>query len=335
MALTQAGSSPVSRTPQISRHAQVQRLAGHGHRDLEAADADRQHAQRPGRAGVAVGADQRLRRGRRSAACGRGARRRCRAWSTTGRTRAGRAQEQVVVGVALVGLQQVVVDVLHATPRCGPGPGPALPAPASPGCRWRPGSASGRCAARSPRPAVISPSTRCDVDQLPGQGPSRHQRPPPRSSSQQAYPQTRPRNSVRYAAAEGRNAVISGELTLIERMRVRAAVSGVGLHPRHQRRVRHADPVRWSPSGPIEAAFRGPRARQGVGEALTVFRLATSSTLSTSASAAVGSLAPSAPATPSTARSSPQPVSTAAPARPAGVIVSRPTVVVSRSVRRA
>ena len=38
---------------------------------------------------------------------------------------AGRAQEQVVVGVAEVGLQQVVVDVLQPTARCGRGRGPS------------------------------------------------------------------------------------------------------------------------------------------------------------------------------------------------------------------
>ena len=45
---------------------------------------------------------------------------------------AAELQEQVVLGVLLVGLQQVVVDVLHATARCGRGPAPSPPAPASP-----------------------------------------------------------------------------------------------------------------------------------------------------------------------------------------------------------
>ena len=58
-------------------------------RDLQAADADRQHAQRPGRAGVRVGARPASCRGRRSAACGWGATRRCRAWSTRGRSGGG------------------------------------------------------------------------------------------------------------------------------------------------------------------------------------------------------------------------------------------------------
>ena len=95
------------------RHRDVQRLAGHRHRDLEPAHADRQHAQRAGGAGVGVRADQQCagtaevglvdRMGDAVAglgepqpeALGRG------------------LQEQVVVGVLLVGLQQVVVDVLH------------------------------------------------------------------------------------------------------------------------------------------------------------------------------------------------------------------------------
>ena len=46
MALTQSGSSPVSRTPQICGIVRWQRLAGHRERHLEAAGADGQHAQR-------------------------------------------------------------------------------------------------------------------------------------------------------------------------------------------------------------------------------------------------------------------------------------------------
>src|SRR5690606_24731604 len=94
------------------RHPQVDRLTGDRLRDLDAAEADGQHAQRAGRRRVAVGADHRLtgyaetlhvRRMRDAVA---------RLGVPDAEPSAGRAQEVVVVRVLVVGLQQVVVDVL-------------------------------------------------------------------------------------------------------------------------------------------------------------------------------------------------------------------------------
>ena len=94
-------------------HPQVDRFAGDRHRHLDAAQPDRQHAQRAGRRGMTVRADHRLARdsealhvgGVRDAVAGLGV--------PQPEPLTGRAQELVVFGVLAVGLQQVVVDVLH------------------------------------------------------------------------------------------------------------------------------------------------------------------------------------------------------------------------------
>ena len=93
-------------------HGHVERLAGHGQRHVETPGADGEHAERTAGAGVAVGAEQRLARHAESLHVNRVAD----AVAGLGVPQAelpGRAaQELVVVGVAAVGLEQVVVDVL-------------------------------------------------------------------------------------------------------------------------------------------------------------------------------------------------------------------------------
>ena len=94
------------------RHDEVERLPRHRHRDLEPARADREHAERAGRAGVAVRAEQRLARDPEALHVHRVAHAVARLAVPEAEALARAVQEEVVVGVAVVGLQQVVVDVL-------------------------------------------------------------------------------------------------------------------------------------------------------------------------------------------------------------------------------
>ena len=138
------GAHPVGQLPHQAdtpdlRHHEVERLARHRHRDLEPARADREHAERAGRAGVAVGAEQRLAGDAEAlhvdrvadavarlavpeaeaparAAAGTGGRRRCGSRPAAG---CGRRT--------------------GPTARCARGRGPSPRAPASPWCRSRPG----------------------------------------------------------------------------------------------------------------------------------------------------------------------------------------------------
>ena len=134
LALTHGGSVAGQPHAPDLRHREVQRLAGHRHRDLQAAHADGEHAQRAGRAGVRVRAGQRRARPPEPLHVHRVRDPVARPGVPEPEPLAGRAQEQVVGHVALVGLQQVVVDVLRPRPRCGPGPGRAPRARASPSC---------------------------------------------------------------------------------------------------------------------------------------------------------------------------------------------------------
>ena len=101
-------------------HGDVQGLTGHGQRDLEAAHPDGEHAEGAGRAGMAVGAGEGRSwapealhvHGMADAVAGPG--------EPDAEALAGGVQEEVVVGVAVVGLEEVVVDVLRR--QLGPDP---------------------------------------------------------------------------------------------------------------------------------------------------------------------------------------------------------------------
>ena len=94
------------------RHHEVERLPRHRHRDLEATGADREHAERARRAGVAVRAEQRLARDAEALHVHRVAHAVAGLAVPEPEALARAVQEEVVVRVAVVGLEQVVVDVL-------------------------------------------------------------------------------------------------------------------------------------------------------------------------------------------------------------------------------
>ena len=94
------------------RHREMERLACDRERDLETAGADCQHPERPGGAGVAVGADHRLARGAEALHVHRVADTVARLAEPEAEPAARALEEHVVVGVAEVGLEDVVVDVL-------------------------------------------------------------------------------------------------------------------------------------------------------------------------------------------------------------------------------
>ena len=121
MALTQSASWPVSLTP---------KTLGQGNsRDSRPSPGPHRGRRRRCRASirrrrrcVAVGAEEGLARARRNAPCAPGAKRRCPAWERwTPKLQGGAGQEVVVIGVLVIGLQQVVVDILggqlHLDPR--------------------------------------------------------------------------------------------------------------------------------------------------------------------------------------------------------------------------
>jgi hypothetical protein len=93
-------------------HPDEEGLSHHGQRHLDAAGAEGEHADRPGRARVGVGTGHGLAgdtearhvHGVRDAVAGLG--------EPYAEAPARAVQEEVVVGVALVGLEEVVVDVL-------------------------------------------------------------------------------------------------------------------------------------------------------------------------------------------------------------------------------
>ncbi|MNZ68343.1 hypothetical protein D3C78_866080 [compost metagenome] len=118
------GADPVGQAPgqadaDDARHPDVEGLAGDRQRHFQAAGADGEHAHRAGRAGVAVGAEQGAARLAEVLHVHRVAHPVARPAEPDAETPAGALQEQVVVGVLEVGLQQVVVDVLHRD--LGPG----------------------------------------------------------------------------------------------------------------------------------------------------------------------------------------------------------------------
>ena len=102
------------------RGADEEGLTSHGHGDLEAADADGEHSQGTGGAGVRVRADESrpgfaepgLVDGVGDAVAGRG--------EPQSEACGRRAEELVVLRVLLIGLEQVVVDVLHRQIRADP-----------------------------------------------------------------------------------------------------------------------------------------------------------------------------------------------------------------------
>ena len=95
------------------RHAQVQRLAGHGERHLDAAGAEGQHAERARGRRVAVRADQRLARLAEALHVDRMADAVAGAAVPDAEAPAGAAQEQMLVRVHVIVLDEVVVDVLR------------------------------------------------------------------------------------------------------------------------------------------------------------------------------------------------------------------------------
>ena len=120
------------------------RVARHRDRHVEAAGADRDHAERAARGGVGVGADQ--------DAAGPGvaldvhvvADAVARARVVDAVAAAERLEHAVVVGVLEVELDDVVVDVLDRPLDLDPRHLELLELHAAPSCRWRPGAASGR-----------------------------------------------------------------------------------------------------------------------------------------------------------------------------------------------
>ena len=102
------------------RHAQVERLAGHGDGDVEPAGADRQHAERAGRAGVAVGTEQR-RAGLAEPLHVNGvAHSVARPAVPDTETLTGTLQKDVIVRVSVIRLDQIVVHVLNRKLRLDP-----------------------------------------------------------------------------------------------------------------------------------------------------------------------------------------------------------------------
>jgi hypothetical protein len=120
LALTQSGSSPTTRTPQIAGICRYRASPANGERHFYPAGAEREHAERAGRRRMAVGADQRLAGfpealhvdGVAHAVAGAAVP------DTEALARA--AQELVVVCVLVVLLQQIVIDVLRR--ELGPDP---------------------------------------------------------------------------------------------------------------------------------------------------------------------------------------------------------------------
>ena len=107
------GELPDQAHPPDPRHDEVERLPRHRHRDLEPAGADREHPERPGRARVAVRAEQRLARDPEALHVHRMAHAVAGLAVPEAEALARAVQEEVVVRVAVVGLEQVVVDVLR------------------------------------------------------------------------------------------------------------------------------------------------------------------------------------------------------------------------------
>ena len=95
-------------------HADVQRSPGDGERHLESADPDREHAQRTRGRRVRIRADHGLAGNAEALHVGRMRDPVARLGEPQSEALRGGAQIFVIFGVLLVGLQQVVVDVLHA-----------------------------------------------------------------------------------------------------------------------------------------------------------------------------------------------------------------------------
>ena len=102
------------------RHREMERLSGDRERDLQPTRSDREHAQRPGGAGVAVGSDHRLAGGAEALHVHRVADAVARLAEPEPEPAARALKEHVVVGIAKVGLEDVVIDVLRRQLRVRP-----------------------------------------------------------------------------------------------------------------------------------------------------------------------------------------------------------------------
>ena len=102
------------------RHREMERLSGDRERDLQPTRPDREHAQRPGGAGVAVGSDHGLARGAEALHVHRVTDAVAGLAEPEPEPAARALEEHMVVGVAEVGLEDVVVDVLGRQLRVRP-----------------------------------------------------------------------------------------------------------------------------------------------------------------------------------------------------------------------
>ena len=115
MALTQSGSVPVRHAPDF-RHPQIKGLAHHRQRHFDAAGAEGQHSKPARRRGVAIGPDERQARLAEALHVDGVADAVTRAAIPDAEPPAGATQEQVLVGVQVVVLNEVVVDILRGEP---------------------------------------------------------------------------------------------------------------------------------------------------------------------------------------------------------------------------
>ena len=120
MALTHSGRRAGEAHAPDLRHAQVQRLARHGERDLDAAGAEGQHAERARRRRMAVRADERQARLAEALHMDRVADAVARTAVPHAEAPTGAAQEQVLVRIHVIVLDEVVIDVLRREPDLDP-----------------------------------------------------------------------------------------------------------------------------------------------------------------------------------------------------------------------